>query len=206
MCTTSWVCWFIFKCNTNTHFVPHFVGFSPDPNHQVNYPLVYFGITGARILISKMFFFIRFIREIDEVFPDYLGMQINHKQTFGAIKRTRMLLTVWAWGCQGQVKGSDCQCLLMAFAEASDSGVIAVMMMSYCFPWAPEVHTYLWYAATLKPARNIRLTPGLSGCFPSKQPFSTTMSVKTHNKTSVSCTVRWHYNITVCHVYYLKNN
>lgn len=45
-----------------------------------------------------------------------------------------MLCSLTPTGWQGQVKGSDCQCLLMGPAEGSDSRVISVMMMSYCFP------------------------------------------------------------------------
>lgn len=61
-------------------------------------------------------------------------------------------------GWQGQVKGSDCQCLLMGPAEGGDSPVISAMMMSYCFSRAPQVHTYLWCAAAPTPATNICLT------------------------------------------------
>lgn len=50
----------------------------------------------------------------------------------------------------------------MGPAEGSDSRVIAVMMMSYRFPWAPQVHTYLWFAATLALARKYLFNTGAS--------------------------------------------
>lgn len=92
------------------------------------------------MIIIKIYSCSKLVMGIREIVAEKFNLNVKNlgakplKGVFRGIRVIGPLLSFNPPGWQGQVKGSDCQCLLMGPAEGSDSRVISVMMMSYCFP------------------------------------------------------------------------